>query len=277
MDRLCPAKIEFCTSEPFGCGRATSRIPLGDSPIIVPSVPDSSSVRNPAHAQHADRLRARLEARIRRHYVTVCEAYHFGGLTVQLTRVAEPDEMLERMEQDAASRGNAAPRWQPYWAELWGCSLAVCQRLVQQELQGVRVLDLGCGLGLTGTVAAARGALVTMADAAPPALLFARLNSWPYRDRVQVRRLDWRRDRLPERFPWIVGADILYDREDWPYLEAFWRAHLAPAGAVLLGEGGRSTGGEFPDWLHGRGWRLDRSEVALAGQPRSIRLFQLTK
>jgi hypothetical protein len=116
-----------------------------------------------------------------------------------------------------------------------------------------------------------------MADAAPPALLFARLNSWPYRDRVRVRRLDWRRDRLPVRFPWIVGADILYDREDWPYLEAFWRVHLAPAGVVLLGEGGRSMGGEFPDWLHGRGWRLDRSEVALAGQPRPIRLFQLTK
>ncbi len=114
-----------------------------------------------------------------------------------------------------------------------------------------------------------------MVDAAPPALLFARLNSWPYRDRVQVRRLDWRRDRLAVQFPWIVGADILYDREDWPFLESFWRAHLAPGGVVLLGEGGRSTGGEFPNWLNGRGWQLDRSEVTLAGHPRPIRLFQL--
>jgi len=148
---------------------------------------------------------------------------------------------------------------------------------VQQDLQGLRVLDLGCGLGLTGTVAAARGARVVMADAAPPALLFARLNSWPYRDRVQVRLVDWRRDRLPELFPWVVGADILYDREDWPYLEAFWRAHLAPGGVVLLGEGGRSTVGEFPAWLDGRGWQLGRSEVAMPGHPRPIRLFQLRR
>jgi len=231
--------------------------------------------RTPAHSTRAERQRARLEARIRRQYVTVCEAYHFGAVTVQLTRVAQPDEMLERMEQDAKSGGTASPRWQPYWAELWGCSLAVCQRLVQQDLQGLRVLDLGCGLGLTGTVAAARGARVTMVDAAPPALLFARLNSWPYRDRVQVRRLDWCRDRLAGPFPWIVGADILYDRSDWPHLEAFWRAHLAPDGIVLLGEGGRSTGGEFPDWLDGRGWRLDRTETMLPGHPRPIRLFQL--
>lgn len=233
--------------------------------------------RSPRHSASADRQRARLEARIRRQYETVCETYRFGDLTVRLTRVVEPDEMLQRMELDAASGSAAAPRWQPYWAELWGCSLAVCELLVQQDLQGVRVLDLGCGLGLTGTVAAARGALVVMADAAPPALLFARLNSWPYRDRVHVRRLDWRRDRLPDRFPWIVGADILYDREDWPFLEAFWRTHLAPGGVVLLGEGGRSTGGEFPVWLDGRGWQLARSEVAMPPQPRPIRLFQLRR
>jgi predicted nicotinamide N-methyase len=198
-------------------------------------------------------------------------------LTVQLTRVVEPDELLERMEGVVASGASPVPRWQPYWAELWGCSLAVCDLLARHDLQGVGVLDLGCGLGLAGTVAAARGARVTMADAAPPALLFARFNSWPYRDRVQVQRLNWRRDRLGTRFPCIVGADILYDREDWPFLEAFWRAHLAPGGVVLLGEGGRSTGGEFPVWLDGRGWQLARSEVAMPLQPRPIRLFQLRR
>jgi protein N-lysine methyltransferase METTL21A len=224
----------------------------------------------------ADRRYRQLAARIARQYVTICEAYHFPGLTVQLTRVAEPDEMLQRMEQDTAAAGGT-PRWQPYWAELWGCSLTVCQRLVQLPLPSVRVLDLGCGLGLTGTVAAACGAVVTMADAAPPALLFARLNSWPYRDRVQVRRLDWRRDRLAERYAWIVGADILYDREDWPYLDAFWQDHLAPGGTILLGEGGRSTGGEFPAWLDGRGWRLDSTQTTLPGYPRPIRLFQLQR
>jgi predicted nicotinamide N-methyase len=235
------------------------------------------SPSNLALAPRADHQRARLEARIRRQYVTICEAYHFEGLTVQLTRVAEPDEMLQRMEQDADASGSVLPRWQPYWAELWGCSLAVCQRLVQLPLRGVPVLDLGCGLGLTGTVAAACGGVVTMADAAPPALLFARLNSWPYRDRVRFRRLDWIRDRLPERFAWIVGADILYDRQDWPHLDAFWQAHLAPGGTVLLGEGGRSTGGEFPAWLDDRGWRLDGTQTTAPGSPRPIRLFQLSR
>jgi predicted nicotinamide N-methyase len=260
---------------PPACPTSTAHQATGDSPIIVPALPATTPRQHSASAARADHQRARLEARIRRQYQTVCQVYDFGSLTVPLKRVAEPDEMLERMEQDAGSAGTATPRWQPYWAELWGCSLVVGRWLVQQNLRDLRVLDLGCGLGLTGTVAAACGARVTMVDAAPPALLFARLNSWPYRDRVQVRRLDWFRDRLPDPFPLIVGADILYDRGDWPHLEAFWRAHLAPGGSVLLGEGGRSTGGEFPDWLHGRGWQLARSETTLPGHPRPIRLFQL--
>lgn len=228
---------------------------------------------NPISVARAARQRARLAARIERQYTTVRQTHTFDGVEIRLTRVAEPDSMLLRMDEDARA-GAQTPRWQPYWAELWECSLAVCRRLAELPLRGVSVLDLGCGLGLTGTVAAAWGASVLMADAAQPALLFARLNSWPYRERVRVRLVDWRRDRLSERFAWIVGADILYDRDDWPYLEAFWRSHLAPAGTVLLGEGGRSTGGEFPAWLDGRGWSLRSVEMMLDGRPRPVRLFE---
>ena len=65
----------------------------------------------------------------------------------------------------------------------------------------------------------------------PPALLFAQLNSLPYAARVRTRRLDWRADHLGERFDLILGADILYERKQWDFLEPFWRAHLAP-GAI---------------------------------------------
>ena len=120
--------------------------------------------RSPRHSASADRQRARLEARIRRQYQTLCETYHFGDLVVQLTRVVEPDEMLERMELDVASGAAAVPRWQPYWAELWGCSLAVCDLLVQHELPGVRVLDLGCGPGYEAKRLHSLGAEVTGVD-----------------------------------------------------------------------------------------------------------------
>jgi predicted nicotinamide N-methyase len=219
--------------------------------------------------------RAALEARIRRRHATVTQSLRIGPLTIGFTRVANPDEMLVHMEQQAQVSADAAPRWEPYWAEAWDSAFAVAGVLVQEELADLRVLDLGCGLGLPGTVAAARGAHVVMADAAQPALLFARLNTWPWRQRVQVRRLDWRRDRLAgTRFELIVGADILYQREEWPYLEPFWQAHLAPQGRLLLGEPGRGISAGFRDWLAARGWQVTCRETTAPTNGRRTLLLE---
>ena len=130
-------------------------------------------------------------------------------------------------------------------------------------------------MGLAGTVAAALGARVVFADLEPPALLFARLNSMPWRERVRTRQLNWQTDRLDERFDLILGADILYERKQWDYLEPFWRAHVAPSGAVLLGEPGRQTGDLFVDWIAARGWQLTRHAEKVATRPQPIRLFEL--
>jgi predicted nicotinamide N-methyase len=212
-----------------------------------------------------DRRRARLEARIRRRHATLTERLQIGPLSLEFTRVADPDQVLVQMVEQAQATGRHDPRWEPYWAEAWDSAFAIGWVLAHEELKDLRVLDLGCGLGLPGVVAAARGAQVVMVDAAQPALLFARLNAWPWRERVQVRRVDWRCDRLAGNpFALIVGADILYQYEEWPFLERFWRAHLAPQGRVLLGEPGRGISAGFRQWLSARGWHLACHEL---GEP----------
>src|SRR5262245_66037430 len=117
-----------------------------------------------------------------------------------------------------------------------GVALTLEKPAIDWQPARANVLDLGCGMGLSGTAAAALGARVLFADLEAAALLFARLNSVPYRGRVRTRQTDWRRDNLGERFDLILGADILYERKQWENLEPFWRAHLAPSGSILLGE-----------------------------------------
>jgi len=130
-------------------------------------------------------------------------------------------------------------------------------------------------MGLAGTVAAALGAQVLFDDLEPPALLFARLNSLPWRERVRTRQLNRQMDRLDQRFDLILGADILYERKQWDYLEPFWRQHLTPRGNVLVGEPGRQTGNDFPAWITPRGWSLSIEEQPVPTRPRPIRLFLL--
>jgi SAM-dependent methyltransferase len=107
------------------------------------------------------------------------------------------------------------------------------------------ILDLGCGMGLAGTVAARLGHRVLFADLEPPALLFARINSLPDAGRVRTRRTNWRTDHLGEQFDLIIGADILYERAQWEFSSpsggnASLRRDSAP------GEPGRQTGDLFP-------------------------------
>lgn len=206
--------------------------------------------------QRSDPGYQRLLSRIRSKYAVCEETVVIGNREYDFTRVLDPDHVLEAFEL-AAERGDGVQLpWQPYWAEAWESAVVLAIALTSRDLPERAVLDLGCGLGLVGTVAASLGAKVLMVDAAPPALLFAKLNSWSWRDRVAVQQLDWRCDELRQRFSLIAGSDIVYDRDEWPYLETFWRRHLHDDGSVLLAEPCRSTGDEFIAWIRGRDWHL---------------------
>ncbi len=267
---------------------------------------DAESVRHTTSATFRKR-QARLLARIHRRFRTLTETHAVGPLRLPFTRIEDPDAVLDQIvvEEDRREKltgdrrdGNALHL--PYWAELWDSALGIGQLLVDQldkvtRGQGdkgtriavdshlvtplpchlVRVLDLGCGMGFTGMVAAAMGTSVLFADLEPDALLFARLNSLRWAQHARTRKLDWQKDRLNEQFDLILGADVLYDRKQWDFLEPFFKAHVANHGTVLLGEPGRHTSDDFPTWIAARGWKLKHLEQRVATRPAPIRIFSL--
>ena len=80
----------------------------------------------------------------------------------------------------AIARGDPAP----YGAVLWDSATALARRLFRAELQGRRVLELGCGCGLVGVVCATRGAIVLCTDVDVHTLVATP----PRRDRRRRRR-----------------------------------------------------------------------------------------
>jgi predicted nicotinamide N-methyase len=228
---------------------------------------------------------ARLMARISRRYKTKSQTLQIGKLTLPFVRIADPDVVLDqvadaedRREKVSGKRSEGEELHLPYWAELWESGLGIGQLLegAPGMVAGKNVLDLGCGMGLAGTVAAALGGNVLFADLEADSLLFAALNSAPWGERVRTRRLNWKKDRIEEKFEVILGADILYEKAQWEYLEPFWRSHLANNGVVLLGEPGRQTGEMFLEWIGGKGWEVEESEQAVTTRPRPIRVFRLS-
>jgi predicted nicotinamide N-methyase len=151
----------------------------------------------------------------------------------------------------------------PYWAEIWPSGLALADAVLQRPdlVQGRRVLELGCGLGITAAAALVAGADLVAADYAPEALDLCRLNALRNAGREPATlRLNWRRpdaalfDLAPGGFPVVLAADVLYERRDVDPLLALFDRLVAPDGVLWLAHPGRPPAERFAAALGDAGW-----------------------
>jgi len=205
-------------------------------------------------------------------YKVLTEEVSFGELEFFFTKVAEPNDVALDLDE------NGELLWQPYWAEDWESSRALCWLLLEHDIAGQRVLDLGCGLGLTGAVAASQQAKVCLVDNAKPALAFSEINCWKWKAECQFDVVDWKSNESKiGEFDLIVGAEIIYDDEDWPFLSEFWKRHLKTTGRVMLCDPYRKTGREFRSWILKHGWSAVFRDKKIPDFERPVNVIELQK
>ena len=144
----------------------------------------------------------------------------------------------------------------PYWALVWIGAKALAARMLDRPPSAERsVLDLGCGLGLSGVAAALGGASVTFGDYVDEPLEFVRATLAHHEiERCEVSRIDFTRDRLDRRFDLILAADIVYDPAHYEPLVEFLCTHAAPGTTVLLTETLRADARRVTEGLVERGF-----------------------
>lgn len=155
-----------------------------------------------------------------------------GDLELSLLRPPAPEDLLD---EDAF----ADDEFLPYWAELWPAATALAEAL--PDVAGLRVIELGCGLGVTSLVAAARGADVLATDWADDAVALVRENAARNGLALRAERWDWR-DARPDRFDVALAADVLYERRNVEPVADRLR-ELAPV--AFVGFAGRPYEQEF--------------------------------
>ena len=100
-------------------------------------------------------------------------AAHDAGVVLEPVRCGDVVVQLARPEAaDLAVLLEAAVEEAPYWAELWPSARALAEAVATRDVRGLRVLEVGSGLGLPALVAAAHGADVTASDVDPAALAY---------------------------------------------------------------------------------------------------------
>ena len=159
----------------------------------------------------------------------------------------------------------------PYWAELWPSGVALAAKITRcpQIVQGTRLLELGCGLGVTAIAALRAGADLLVTDYATEALALCSLNALDQAGRTPgTLQVNWRDpspallDAAGDGFPVVLAADVLYERRDVGPLLALCERLVAPGGELWLAEPGRPPAVRFLEAIRARGWNGENDPCA---------------
>ena len=196
-------------------------------------------------------------------YDVVTTGYHIGS-TAYLIRTllnrqqfSDPDGLAERA-------GISSATW-PLFGVVWPVGLALAEAMSRFPIQGKRILEVGCGIGLPSLVLQQRGADITASDYHPLAEEFLRhntdLNGLPP---IHFVHAPWLTDPPGlGRFDVIIGSDLLYEREHPALLATFLASHANPTCQILVADPGRHYCGQFTTKMIAQGYVRTESKIPL--------------
>jgi predicted nicotinamide N-methyase len=132
----------------------------------------------------------------------------------------------------------------PYWSRPWPSGVALAQLIngeLASKVRGKRVIELGCGLGITGMAAARAGGDVTLTDGDAEALALVKENAERNGLTVATAVLEWSQvpAELAGQFEVVIGGDVVYDRSQIGALATAIHTLLIPGGEAWIAEAHR--------------------------------------
>ena len=195
-------------------------------------------------------------------YTTRLLTLRFGGHDYRIRALSDLQQFAD--PQGRAERAGISSAQWSLFGQVWPAGRVLAQAMSGFEVAGKRILELGCGLGLSSLVLQRRQADITASDHHPLAEEFLTYNAAlnglsppAYLD------LAW---TLPQpnlgRFDLIIGSDLLYERGHAEQLSTLVANHAHPAAEVLITDPGRGNSGAFTTALGRQGFVVDEVRSA---------------
>ncbi|MEO0471353.1 MAG: hypothetical protein AAF206_17115 [Bacteroidota bacterium] len=211
---------------------------------------------------HYDIETRQLLAKMDAKYLLESHTFDLADHQIEMKVVADTDTLLDELIAKGPEDEDVADERIPYWADLWHSAIALAHWVF--EFPAIHsdsgVLELGCGLGMSGIAAGLKGAAVVQTDYLPEALQMAELcwrlnlSSLP-----KTAILDWRNPLIDFQPDVLLAADVMYEERNGPPLLQAIKALLPRHGVMLLTEPGRPIGQDFLAQLPKEGFMVSRS------------------
>lgn len=162
----------------------------------------------------------------------------------------------------ARQAGISSAQWSLF-GQVWPAGERLAELMCDYPVAGKRVLEIGCGLGLSSLVLKRRRANITASDHHPLAgVLLAHNARANQLSPIAYCDLPWGgRNTTLGRFDLIVGSDILYERGQADLLAGLVHRHAEADCEIVITDPGRGNSAEFSRALALQGFALSSSAM----------------
>lgn len=190
-------------------------------------------------------------------YATRNLTLRIGGHDYHVRALSDRQQFADP-QGDAQRAGISSAQW-ALFGQPWPSGCALAETMSTFAIDGKRILELGCGLGLSSLVLQRREADITASDHHPLAEAFlehsAALNGLAS---VTYRDLPWNQpDETLGRFDVIIASDVLYERGHAAQLAGMMHRHAHDDAEIVLADPGRGNSAAFTRAMQAQGYAVD--------------------
>lgn len=198
------------------------------------------------------------------------QTLEFGKTDIHLRTLRDTQEFADD-DGAAEAVGISSANWSIFGV-VWPSAKVLAHLMIDFEIKGKRILEVGCGIGLASLVLNSRSADITATDYNPSAGEFLRENvALNHGDAIPFMRTHWADPKTDMgKFDVIVGSDLLYDHWQVEQLSAFIDQHANLTCTVLIIDPGRRHYHRFSEAMVSLGYTCQHNKLtqtAEAGQP----------
>lgn len=184
------------------------------------------------------------------------------GLTDIHVKTLRDKQQYDDDDGSAAEVGISPASW-PLFGTIWSSGEVLAQLMMDFSIEGKRILEVGCGIGLASLMLNHRKADITATDHHPMARDFLSQNTLLNEGReIPFYRTDWKDTQFElGEFDLIIGSDLLYERDHVDQLSSFVEQHARTHCEVIIVDPGRPQRSAFSRRMDSYGYHLIPSQV----------------
>ncbi len=158
----------------------------------------------------------------------------FPDFDIHLRTLKNKQQFLD-INNESEKRGINSTLWSIFGV-LWPAGEIMAHLMCTQDIENKKILEVGCGIGLSSLVLNHRGANITATDYHPEVKVFLEENVQLNNDiAIEFHLCDWKNKRTTlGKFDLIIASDVLYQENHSSLLSSFIDAHANDNAEVII-------------------------------------------